>query len=417
MKKTMKSYEIPKQLFVKAYKLVKANAGAAGVDRQTIEDFERNLKNNLYKLWNRMSSGSYFPPPVLAVPIPKKTGGVRILGIPTVADRIAQMVVKLEFEPKVEPYFLEDSYGYRPNKSALDAIGITRKRCWKYDWVLEFDIKGLFDNIPHDLLMKAVMKHTQSKWMLLYIERWLKVGIQQPDGNVTARNCGTPQGGVISPILSNLFMHYVYDKWMERNHKGVPWCRYADDGLAHCRTERQAQKLLRELRTRFTECGLEMHPEKTKIVYCKDDRRRGKHQNNQFDFLGYTFMARACRKVGTEEWFYGFTPAASKNAQKSMRAKTKSKKWYRRSDLSLNDIAKLYNPVLRGWLNYYGRFYKSEMYRVLRHFNKTLVSWAMRKYKSLRGRKTRAVKFLLGIVKRDPCLFAHWKIGMRGSFV
>ena len=416
MKKT-KSYDIPKQRFVQAYKLVKANAGAAGVDRQTLEDFERNLKDNLYKLWNRMSSGSYFPPPVLAVPIPKKTGGVRILGIPTVADRIAQMVVKLEFEPKVEPCFLEDSYGYRPNKSALDAIGITRKRCWKYDWVLEFDIKGLFDNIPHDLLMKAVRKHTDSKWMILYIERWLKVGIQQPDGNVTDRDCGTPQGGVISPILSNLFMHYVFDKWMERHHKGILWCRYADDGLAHCRTEKQAQKLLCELKARFQECGLEMHPEKTKIVYCKDDRRRGKHQNNQFDFLGYTFMARACRKVDTEERFYGFTPAASKNAQKAMRAKTKSKKWYRRSDLSLNDIAKLYNPVLRGWLNYYGRFYKSEMYRVLRHFNKTLVSWAMRKYKSLRGRKTRAVKFLLGIVKRDPCLFAHWKIGMRGSFV
>ena len=391
MKKT-KSYDIPKQLFVQAYRLVKANAGAAGVDRQTLEDFEKNLKDNLYKLWNRMSSGSYFPPPVLAVPIPKKTGGVRILGIPTVSDRIAQMVVKLEFEPKVEPYFLKDSYGYQPNKSALDAIGITRKRCWKYDWVLEFDIKGLFDNIPHDLLMKAVRKHTDSKWMILYIERWLKVGIQQPDGNVTDRNCGTPQGGVISPILSNLFMHYVFDKWMEQNHKGIPWCRYADDGLAHCRTEQQAQKLLCELRTRFAECGLEMHPKKTKIVYCKDGKRKGKHRNTSFDFLGYTFMARRSINRKTGQVFANFTPAASKNAQKSMRAKTKSKKWHRRSDLSLNDIAKLYNPILRGWLNYYGRFHKSEMYKVLRHFNKTLVAWAMRKYKSLRGRKNKSDK-------------------------
>ena len=413
----MKSYEIPKQLFVKAYKLVKANAGAAGVDRQTIEDFDRNLKNNLYKLWNRMSSGSYMPPAVLAVPIPKKSGGVRVLGIPTVADRIAQMVVKLELEPKVEPYFLEDSYGYRPNKSALDAIEITRKRCWKTNWVLEFDIKGLFDNIPHELLMKAVKKHTDNKWQLLYIERWLKAGMQQLDGHVTERLCGTPQGGVISPILSNLFMHYVFDKWMERQHKGVLWCRYADDGLAHCKTKQQAERLKCELKTRFARCGLEMHPKKTKIVYCKDERRKGKHSNTSFDFLGYTFKARRCIKTGTKETFTGFNPAVSKTAQKSMRSKTKKMKWYRRSDLELIDIARIYNPVIRGWLNYYGRFYKTEMYRVLNHFNKTLVAWAKRKYKSLRGRKTRASQFLLKIAERESHLFAHWKIGMVGTFV
>lgn len=416
MKKT-KSFDISKQRFVQAYKLVKANAGAAGVDRQSLEDYGNNLKNNLYKLWNRMSSGSYFPSSVKAVPIPKKTGGMRILGVPTVEDRIAQMVVKLEFEPEVEPYFLEDSCGYRPNKSALDAVGITRKRCWQYDWVLEFDIKGLFDNISHELLMKAVRKHTHNKWVLLYIERWLKVGIQQSDGSVTMRNCGTPQGGVISPILSNLFMHYVFDKWMQRNHKVNPWCRYADDGLVHCRTKLQAQKLLCELKERFTECKLELHPEKTKIVYCKDELRKGRHQNISFDFLGYTFMARQCMNSKTGRKFANFTPAASKIAQKSMRAKTKSMKWYRRSDLDLNEIAKLFNPVLRGWLNYYGRYHKSEMYKVLRHFNKTLVAWIMRKYKSLRGRKTRAVKFLQRIAEKEPYLFVHWNMGMRGSFV
>ena len=214
-----KPFHIPKQLFVQAYKLVKANAGAAGVDEQSLDDFAVNLKNNLYKLWNRMSSGSYFPPPVKAVPIPKKSGGERILGVPTVEDRIAQMVVKLAFEPIVEPQFLADSYGYRPNKSALEAVGVTRQRCWQYDWVLEFDIKGLFDNIPHDLLMKAICKHTDCKWVLLYIERWLVVPIQMPEGNLQDRTSGVPQGSIVGPVLSNLFLHYVFDKWMQQNHR------------------------------------------------------------------------------------------------------------------------------------------------------------------------------------------------------
>lgn len=226
-----KSFIISKQLVVKAFRLIKANGGSAGVDQQSLADFELNLKDNLYKLWNRLSSGSYFPPPVRAVPIPKKTGGERILGVPTVADRIAQMVIKLIFEPCVEPHFLSDSYGYRPNKSALDAVGITRQRCWQYDWVVEFDIKGLFDNLDHSLLLKAVKKHTNEKWVLLYIERWLKAPMQLPNGVLQERNKGVPQGGVISPVLSNLFLHYVFDIWMKRNQPSVPWCRYADDGV------------------------------------------------------------------------------------------------------------------------------------------------------------------------------------------
>jgi RNA-directed DNA polymerase len=239
-----KPFDIPKPRVKEAFELVKANAGSAGVDKQTIADFEKDLKNNLYKIWNRMSSGTYFPPPVKAVPIPKKTGGERILGVPTVGDRVAQMVVKLTFEPEVEPYFLQDSYGYRPNKSALDAIGVTRERCWKYNWCLEFDIKGLFDNIDHALLMKAVRKHTDNKWVILYIERWLKTPMQLPDGTLLEKTRGTMQGGVISPVLSNLFLHYVFDCWMSREHKDTPWCRYADDGLAHCETEQEAKQLL-----------------------------------------------------------------------------------------------------------------------------------------------------------------------------
>src|SRR6476661_5357445 len=241
---TCKSYDIPKTLIWEAWLHVKANQGAAGIDAETIERFETKLAANLYKIWNRMSSGSYFPPPVRAVSIPKKSGGERILGVPTVADRVAQMVVKRVIEPILDPIFLADSYGYRPNKSALDAVGVTRERCWKYDWVLEFDIKGLFDNIDHDLLLRAVRKHVTCKWALLYIERWLKASMVQEDGTTMERNCGTPQGGVVSPILANLFLHYAFDVWMTRTHPDLPWCRYADDGLVHCRSGQEAEALM-----------------------------------------------------------------------------------------------------------------------------------------------------------------------------
>lgn len=402
-----KPFTISKQMVMQAFRLVKANGGAAGVDEQTLADFEKNLKDNLYKLWNRLSSGSYFPPPVKAVPIPKKSGGERILGVPTVSDRIAQMVVKLMFEPCVEPLFFPDSYGYRPNKSALDAVGITRQRCWKNDWVLEFDIKGLFDNLDHELLMKAVKKHTDNRWVTLYIERWLKTPIKLPDGKLQEKTRGTMQGGVISPVLSNLFLHYVFDSWMMRKYPTVPWCRYADDGLAHCKTERQAQQLLTDLKLRFAECGLELHPMKTKIVYCKDDRRRKEYPSVEFNFLGYNFRGRSVRNSKTDEKFMGFTPAVSKAASKSMREKTRSHRVYRRTDMSLNDIAKQFNPILRGWIEYYGRYNRSSLYPALRHFNKTLVTWAMRKFGKS---KTRASLLLEGIVKRESQLFAHWKV-------
>lgn len=411
-----KPFTISKDLVMQSFELVKENVGAAGIDRQTIADFELNLKDNLYKLWNRLSSGTYFPPPVKAVPIPKKSGGERILGVPTVGDRIAQMVVKLTFEPCVEPYFLPDSYGYRPNKSALDAIGVTRKRCWRYDWILEYDIRGLFDNLDHLLLMKAVKKHTECNWVILYIERWLTAPMQLPDGTLLERTRGVPQGGVISPILSNLFLHYVYDAWMKRHYPETPWCRYADDGLAHCETKEQAESLLEALRQRFNECGLELHPDKTKIVYCKDDNRKERHPKKEFDFLGYTFRGRLVKKRNEDVFFVSFSPAVSKGALKSMRAKTRQSNWRNRTDMSLNEIAQQYNPVLQGWINYYGCYNRSSLYPMLGHFNRTLVAWAMRKYKKLRGHKTRASQFVKGIAERQPNLFAHWKIGMVGSF-
>lgn len=406
-----KPFDISKQVVWDAYKRVKANKGAAGIDEESISKFEEDLKDNLYKIWNRMSSGSYFPPPVKAVEIPKKNGGVRILGIPTVADRIAQMVAKMYFEPKVEPHFLADSYGYRPGKSAIDAVGVTRQRCWRYDWLLEFDIKGLFDNISHELLLRAVRKHTESKWLILYIERWLKTPFQTNDGRLIDRESGTPQGGVISPVLSNLFLHYVFDKWMQRNHPHNPWARYADDAVAHCRSLKEAERLLQQLRVRFEECGLELHPDKTRIVYCKDDDRRGEYRETKFDFLGYTFRSRLSKNRYGKH-FINFTPGVSRKACKAIRQTIRNWRLHRKPDKSIEEISRMLNPVIRGWINYYGRFYKSELYTVLRHMNRALVQWVRRKYKRFNNRRRRAEYWLGRLARREPGLFAHWKMGI-----
>jgi len=411
-----KPFTISKLQVYEAFKAVKANAGAAGVDEQSIEDFERNLKDNLYKIWNRMSSGTYFPPPVKAVAIAKKDGGERILGVPTVADRVAQMIAKMEFEPKVESIFLPDSYGYRPGKSALDAVGVTRERCWRYDWILEFDVRKLFDNIDHELLLKAVRKHTECKWVRLYIERWLKAPMQLEDGSLVERTKGTPQGGVVSPVLSNLFLHYAFDLWMGRAFPGVLWCRYADDGLAHCKSEQQALTIKKALAARLAECGLELHPDKTRIVYCKDGSRKGKYPNIKFDFLGYCFRPRVVKNRRRNSMFVSFSPAVSSMSLKSMRQTTRKWNIRNRSDISLEDISRKYNPILRGWLNYYGRFCPSAMYPVFRHFNKTLVTWARRKYRRLQRHKTQAGRLIEGISKRQPRLFVHWERGVDGVF-
>ncbi len=413
MSKT-KPYIISKKLVMEAYQQVKENKGAAGIDQQSLEDFDKNLKDNLYKIWNRMSSGTYFPPPVKAVSIKKKSGGERILGVPTVSDRIAQMVVKLTFEPLVEPHFHKDSYGYRPNKSALDAVGITRQRCWEYDYLLEFDIRGLFDNLDWTLLMKAVRKHTDNKWVILYIERWLKALLQMPDGTLIERTRGTPQGSVISPVLSNLFLHYVFDVWMGKDHPGKPWCRYADDGLVHCRTEQEAKELLISLTQRFEMCRLELHPEKTKIIYCKDGSRKSEYPQRSFDFLGYTFRSRVCKNIKRNSLFMSFTPAVSKEAMKSMRAHIRKSGIRNRADLSLKEIAQKYNPILNGWIEYYGRYSRTALSSVMVHFNKTLTAWAMCKYKKLKGRKTRASLFIQKVQRENRQLFSHWKQGLGG---
>jgi RNA-directed DNA polymerase len=406
-----KPFAISKRMVWEAYKKVRANKGAAGIDEKSLEDFESSLENNLYKLWNRLSSGTYFPPPVKAVAIPKKGGGERILGIPTVADRIAQTVVKNYFEPYVEPYFHADSYGYRAKKSALQAVAVTRKRCWRYDWVLEFDIKGLFDNIDHELLLKAVRKHTDCRWVILYIQRWLKAPFQEIDGRLTEREKGTPQGGVISPVLANLFLHYAFDRWMQKYHPKTPWARYADDGLAHCSTKEEAVKLLGQFTARFKECGLELHPEKTRIVYCKDDQRKEEHPAIKFDFLGYTFRPRRAKnKYG--EFFISFLPGVSNTALTSMRRTIHDWRMHLKPGKSIEDLARMCNPIIRGWTNYYGCFYKSATYPVLQYLNRALTLWVRRKYKQYKNRPRRAGYWLGQLACREPKLFAHWQMGI-----
>lgn len=415
-----KPFDISKRQVEEAYQRVKANKGGAGNDEQTIEQFDQKLEGNLYKIWNRMASGSYFPPPVKAVPIAKKSGGERILGVPTVADRIAQTVVTEVLVPLLEPVFHEDSFGYRPNRSAHQAIEVTQARCRKIDWVLEYDIRGLFDNIDHALLLKALRRHTAEKWILLYVERWLTAPMQEQDGSLTPREKGSPQGGPLSPVLANLFLHYALDSWLARKFPSIPFCRYADDGILHCRSEKQARFMLRQISQRLLDCGLEIHPEKTRIVYCKDANRTGTHESNQFDFLSYTFRPRGCMNRDGQ-LFLGFGAALSDASAKAMRQEIRRWRIQLKSDLSMFDLADKYSPVLRGWMLYYCYFRPSAFQVIANHFNAALIRWAMRKYKRLRRSRKRAYRWLRKVAKRHPGLFPHWgdtegfKVGSLGA--
>ena len=405
----VKSFEIRKRLVYEAWMKVQANGGAPGVDTVSIERFQHNEANNLYKLWNRMSSGSYFPGPVRAVEIPKDHGaGVRVLGVPNVADRIAQTAVARLLEVKLEPIFHRDSYGYRPRRSALDALAVTRRRCWKQDWVLDLDVRAFFDSVPHDLLLKAVAHHTDLRWVLLYIERWLKAPMQMPDGTLVAREKGTPQGSPISPLLANLFMHYAFDRWMDREFPGCPFERYADDVVVHCNTEEQARRLREKIASRLGALGLELHPEKTKIVYCKDAMRRGDAEHVSFDFLGYTFRGRTV--LGKRGLFIGFNPAMSTKATKAVSQKIRAWHLNRRSDTDLSDLAREINAQVRGWIGYYGAFYRSKLSLITRRIDQHLVRWAMQKYKRLRGRTMQAWAWLDAVREHQPQLLAHWHL-------
>ena len=409
-----KPFVISKRLVWEAWRRVKANKGAAGVDEESILAFGANLRGNLYKVWNRMSSGSYIPPPVRAVELPKKSGGSRVLGVPTVADRVAQTVAYLVLESEVEPVFHPDSYGYRPRRSAHDALRTCRARCWKHDWVLDLDLKSFFDTLDHSLVLKTVAHHTNLRWVLLYVERWLKAPLQLQDGTLKQRDRGSPQGSAISPVLANLFLHYALDLWLGREFPAVPFERYADDVILHCKTQQQAQIVLDAIIKRLAAVGLELNLDKTRIVYCKDSNRKGSHEHERFDFLGYTFRPRrAWARSG--ELFVSFCPAVSDDAVKRMAGTIKGWRLHLWSGKSLADLAQEINPIVRGWIDYYGYFYKSRLISLLRRINEYLARWATRKFKRLRGHPHRARRFVATVSRREPALFAHWQAGAQPS--
>lgn len=408
-----KSFDIDKRLIWEAWKQVKERQGAPGIDGQTIEQFEADLQGQLYKLWNRMSSGTYFPSPVRVVEIPKPgSDQKRMLGVPTVYDRVAQTAVAMLLDELVDPVFHDDSYGYRKGRSALDAVAVCRQRCWESDWVIDLDIKGFFDNVPRQRILDAVAHHTDLKWVRLYVERWLAAPVQQPDGSVVERDRGTPQGAPISPLLSNLFMHYAFDVWMHRACPGVRFERYCDDVIIHCASEAQARQVRDRVAGRLAEFGLELHPDKTRIVYCKDDDRRGDYDVTSFTFLGYMFRPRRA-KNRWGRYFVSFLPAVGRDQVVRMQREVRSWHLPRRSDKSLRDLALMFNRVVQGWINYYGAFYKSMLYPLLKYVNCKLVMWAMRKYRRLKRRERRAAAWLRAIASREPRLFAHWAFGVR----
>ena len=405
-----KPFAIPKLLVWEAWRRVKANKGAPGVDGQALDEFEADLAGNLYKVWNRMSSGSYFPSPVRAVEIPKPhSTGTRVLGVPTIADRVAQTAAAMFLEPLVEPRFHPDSYGYRPKKSAHDAVGVCRQRCWKYDWMIDLDVQKFFDTVPWELVVRAVEAVTDCRWVLLYVKRWLEAPLQRPDGTLVQRDKGTPQGSAISPVLANLFMHYAFDTWMAREFPGCPFERFADDIVVHCKSRRQAEYVLAAIAARMGEVGLRIHPDKTRIVYCKDGRRRGDHEHTSFTFLGFTFRARGASGTKSGRAFTGFLPAMSTEALKAKSDRLRRMRIHRRTDLTLEDLARWLNPIVAGWMNYYGRFYRTVMNPLLQRVNTYMRRWAGRKYRRLRTIK-RFKRWWTGLLNRAPGLFAHWRV-------
>lgn len=395
-----------------AWKCIKANDGCPGIDGITLEQYEADLKDNLYKLWNRLASGSYFPSAVKRVEIPKADGSLRPLGIPTVEDRIAQMVVKHVLEPTLDAIFHPDSYGYRPGRSAIDAVRKARKRCWDNMWVVDLDIKGFFDNINHKLLLKALDKHNDRAWVRLYVERWLTAPVEHRSGRIEARTQGTPQGGVISPLLANLFLHYALDAWMKREYSFVPFERYADDVVFHCRTSLLANQLLAALKERLRDCDLEAHPGKTRIVYCKDSNRKRNFSNNSFDFLGYTFKPRKGRNRNGQIYTV-FGPSMSAKAFKRIRKEIRAWgviKWSRRSP---KELAVALNPAISGWLNYYGHFGRADgVYRLKSYLDSVLMRWARKKYKRLTRSYRKAWKFINQMNIQKQHLFAHWNMNI-----
>lgn len=406
-----KSLPITKEMVWEAYLQVRRKGKSAGVDDLSMSQYDLQRHRHLYKVWNRLASGSYFPPPVLQVEIPKKNGSIRQLGIPTISDRVAQTVIKNQIEERLEKIFYPQSYGYRPKRSAHQALGQVRKNCWKYDWVIDLDIKNFFDDIDHDKLLKALGKHVEEKWVLRYIERWLKAPLQTRKGETIARTNGTPQGGVISPLLANLFLHYTLDVWLGRLNPSIEFVRYADDIIIHCQTQSQAEQSLHQIKERVENCGLTLHPDKTKIVYCKDFRRQQKHQKVQFNFLGYTFQPRTSKSKKTKKLFLGFDCAISIQSRTRIFEQIRKMEVPRMRCDSITGIAHHLNPKLRGWIRYFGKYRGYSLSKVFYILRIKLVRWARYRYKRYRNNLTNAYKWLDRVREQYPSLFYHWYIG------
>jgi RNA-directed DNA polymerase len=394
-----------------SYLNVVAKNGGAGIDRQSIEMFNEKMVDNLYKLWNRLSSGSYFPPPVRTVLIPKKQGGKRPLGIPTVSDRIAQGVVKDYLEPSLETIFHNSSFGYRPGRSAHAALTQCQHNCIQYGWVIDVDIKGFFDNISHEILMRLLQQHTQENWVLMYVSRWLKAGVEQEDGSIVGRTKGTPQGGVVSPLLANLYLHHAFDEWMKSIYPQNPFERYADDIVIHCHSEKEAEQLLTQLKIRMQVFELTLHPEKTKIVYCKNYHREENHDNESFTFLSYTFQPRTVKNKFKAQRLLVFNAAISQQAKTSIRMKMRETLRIRWSEKSLGWFAEKLNPKIRGWINYYTRFNRGEAYEVFYYLNDLIRSWIKNTYKIIG--KDRLYKKYRVLQAVNPNMFYHWTLGIK----
>jgi group II intron reverse transcriptase/maturase len=397
-----KSQPITKVMVWQAYKKVRSNGGSGGIDGMSWEDFEQNKSNELYKLWNRLSSGTYFPMPVQQVPIPKKGGGTRHLGIPTIIDRIAQQVTKRHLELIVEPKFHNSSFGYRPARNAHQALEQANRNTFNHDFAIDLDIKSFFDSIDHELLMKAVEHYCSEKWVLMYVRRWLEAGILQKDGNQIATVMGTPQGGVISPLLANIFLHVVFDNWMAKIHPEKPFERYADDIVVHCKTEKQALFMLRQIQARFQACKLQLHPQKTKIVNIRGYAE--KKYPKGFDFLGFTIRPSSYKHPKRPEVKTIPSLFVSRKSKSAILEKFAGMQIHKKRK-PLEEVARDLNPVIRGIINYYHKFRKSDMRDVWRLLNIRLLKWV--KWEKGLYKKA-AVKYLKTKHKQRPDLFLHW---------
>ena len=406
-----KSLPITKEMVWEAYLQVRRKGKSAGVDELSMSEYDIHKHRHLYKVWNRLASGSYFPSAVLQVGIPKKNGSTRQLGIPTISDRVAQTVIRNQIEEKMERIFHPQSYGYRPKRNAHQALAKVRENCRRFDWVIDLDIKHFFDEIDHNKLLKALSKHVKEKWVLMYIERWLKAPLQTREGVIAERTKGTPQGGVISPLLANLYLHYALDVWIEKQDMSVTFVRYADDVIIHCRTQSQAKHILQKVRARVEDCGLRLHPDKTKIVYCKDYRRRDSFKRVKFDFLGYTFQPRTTKSKRTGKLFLGFDCAMSIQSRSRIFEQIRKMEIPRMRCRSIVGIAHHLNPRLRGWIRYFGKYRGYSLSKIFYILRIKLVRWARYRYKRYRNNLTKAYRWLDRVRNQYPSLFYHWHVG------